>query len=485
MNDQILPAPFQDPAQPAQTVDHAQFRRPTAGKTPAEPSRPEQAPTPSRVPGGSAPLLSVLPTAFSVEEPEKAAMSLEPGAEEPTDAPDQTEESPAPAQKKRLLPQVRWTLPRILGVAAGLILAIILLDQILMPYLRYQKALRREEEGDYQQAVAIYKSMDGYRDSAMRAEALELDEIRAMMNRGEYQQALDALERRPSTSPLIADCLYALGVLAYNDGDAEKGLEYVDQLRERFPKYDKKTLEQYCCFTLGNQYASKAMADGTRNGARESYEEAIRYYTRAASYADSKDRIMACQYWLATIYADEWRLEEAIDLLYGLRNFRDSDQLRMGLMYDYVLSHLDSTDDQTLRDYLRELVSAGYSDAAQLQSLINGSAYTLELTAGTDNAPLQGEVTDLSEVSIRYEMRAKDGEAALQIHVTCTLPDGSIYTAYLNDDGSSAGLIGLEQLFPLSCSKSGTVQLQFSVPSYGMMLCTLYFEYAAPSGTGG
>ena len=82
-------------------------------------------------------------------------------------------------------------------------------------------------------------------------------------------------------------------------------------------------------------------------------------------------------------------------------------------------------------------------------------------------------------------MRAKDGEAALQIHVTCTLPDGSIYTAYLNDDGSSAGLIGLEQLFPLSCSKSGTVQLQFSVPSYGMMLCTLYFEYAAPSGTGG
>ena len=38
-----------------------------------------------------------------------------------------------------------------------------------------------------------------------------------------------------------------------------------------------------------------------------------------------------------------------------------------------------------------------------LFAAFNGSAYTLELTAGTDNAPLQGEVTDLSEVSIRLQ----------------------------------------------------------------------------------
>lgn len=283
---------------------------------------------------------------------------------------------------------------------------------------------------------------------------------------------------------LIADCLYALGVLAYNDGDAKKGLEYVDQLRERFPKYDKATLEQYCCYTLGNQYAAKANEVSAPFQKTCCYEEAIGYYSRAAGYSDCADRIKECRYQIAWNYAAEWKLEDAIELFTELKHYRDADELRQSLMYDYVLSHVESGLDQTAKEYLNLLAAADYSGAVQLRNLLNGVGFSFELVYGEDGAPLPDEITSFADVFIRYEITARDGDAALPVEINCTLPNGKSSWAYLNEDGSASGVVALNQLFlgTLSSQKSGYVLLTFSAPYYALKLETLSFQYCPPNG---
>ena len=48
-------------------------------------------------------------------------------------------------------------------------------------------------------------------------------------------------------------------MLAYNDKDLDTALNYVEQLRSRFPDYENTDkLASYCYYSLGNQRAAEA-----------------------------------------------------------------------------------------------------------------------------------------------------------------------------------------------------------------------------------
>ncbi len=446
------------------------------------------------VPGRSSALLSVLPAAISAEEPEQPEATEDPkpvkaAAPEKLSAQKAAKED-APAQKKSRLPHIQWTPPRVLCAIALTLALVLFLDQIVMPFVRYQKAVRMETEGNYEQAIAQYAALGNYRDSAQRVDMLQDEKARAMMCDGQYQEALNLLESTGKTHALAADCLYALGVLAYNDGDPKTGLEYVSRLRERFPKYDNtRQLEHYCYYSLGSQSAAKAantlssLAPAQRAAL---YESAIANFSRVQNYFDAAERIKECQYKLAWTYASDWELEKAVTLFQSLSGYLDADDQRLICMFDYVISHTNSMN-ATAESYLNTLVAADYPGAAEIRDHINGVGFTFELVYGEDGV-LPAEVTDLSEVSIRYQISASDGAGPALVQVICTLPGGDSTWSYLNADGSASGTVGLDQLYFGSLPdymKSGLVTIAFEDCTYGMTLKTIAFDYVNPQDEGG
>ena len=141
----------------------------------------------------------------------------------------------------------------------------------------------------------------------------------------------------------------------------------------------------------------------------------------------------------------------------------------------------------TAESYLNTLVAADYPGAAEIRDHINGVGFTFELVYGEDGV-LPAEVTDLSEVSIRYQISASDGAGPALVQVICTLPGGDSTWSYLNADGSASGTVGLDQLYFGSLPdymKSGLVTIAFEDCTYGMTLKTIAFDYVNPQDEGG
>ena len=417
-----------------------------------------------------APALSVLPVAFPIPEAPKPAapnQTSEKADSEVGDAPEDSSAAEQELQMDRECAQKGKKAVLILIAAVVLLAAAVLcLDQLLMPYLRYKRALRRQEERDYAQASAIFTALGDYRDSPARLIQIRDDKARALMVEERYQEALEYLEALDGENPLIADCLYALGVIAYNDGDLELGLQYTKKLRDRFPDYDKgETLEQYCSYSMGVQYAEKA---ATADYVMETtyYEEAIKYFTEAGACADAQERVKECRYRLAWTYAAKWNLEEAIDLYGELGDYRDSAEQRLNLMYSFVRYYWD-TQEQDADDYLRELVAADYDGIGLLMDIRNSQGASFTLSLGNGETQLPREITDCSEVYVCYQIPHSDDARPALVRVRCFLPDDSESDAALNADGSDAGLIGWGALgLPAVPPSNGTVTLVFYLGEY-------------------
>lgn len=483
MNDQIPAVGAHSGLDAAQNTDHSQFRRPLTGEHASEPAKngAKAASARTSVPGGKAPLLSVLPEAFSVPEPERPNTPAP--VQEPTDA---TEEQAAEPEQP---PRFRWTRSQLLYASLALILVVLLLDQLVMPLLRYRKALKLEAAGDYEQAIASFAALDDYRDSSKHIDQIREEQARLLINEGQYREAMALLEARGKTTMLIADCLYALGVTAYNEGDLATALDYVMQLRERFPKYDKlKELEQRCYYDLGTQAVDAAVETTDSLQAIAYYENAIDHYAKVRAYSDAAERILECQYRIAGLYAAEWRLPDAIALYQKLGNYQDSDRHRLQLMYIFVLNHFQESS-ELVDTYLNALIAADYSGTQALLDRRNGTGFHFELVYGPEGAPLPDPVTELSNLYIRYAITAQDGAEPVTVKLSYLLPGGGESTSWLNRDGSASGLVNFVELFSnaVYCNKSGPVVLRFSDDSLGaeIILQTLSFSFVPPEAEGG
>ncbi|MBR6378205.1 MAG: hypothetical protein IKS05_10650, partial [Oscillospiraceae bacterium] len=227
-----------------QAENHAQFRRPSSG---AGPNSPKSCLREGDAPASIAPLpLTVLPASIHSTEAKtpdtetrlSALPSRAPGpAPEPQPEPRAEEQKSSRSGRKAFL---------VIALVAALALGTFLIDRFVMPKVHYQEAMRLMAEGKYDRALAIFAAMEDYQDSKDRIVQCKDGKARTLMCEGKYQQALDLLEAEIGDSPLIADCLYALGVTAYNERDPQTALQYTRQLRTRFPDYEKtEELEQF------------------------------------------------------------------------------------------------------------------------------------------------------------------------------------------------------------------------------------------------
>ena len=355
--------------------------------------------------------------------------------------------------------------------------------RFLMPELRYQKAAREQSAGNYDKAEEIYEGLDGYKDSPERIISVKLAKIRAVMSEGDYLQAMELLEEvkdRPEYDSYMADCLYSLGVLAFNDKDVDSAWSYVQRLEAQYPDYAKlPQLRQYCRFSFGNRIAAEAAEKEDPEERIYAYESAIREFEQAEDYADSADRITECRYRIAVEKMNLDRLTEAVDAFAELEDYKQSVEYRNSCMYRYAWQHLEDVDELSIT-YLEALSRDGYPGAQALLDRYTGRAFVFRVSVGADpNAPAAVTVTDLGEVYISYQVESSDQEGAVPVLAVYQLPDGRQGRGMLNNDRSASGTVAWSALFPTDCTVSGEVSLAFYDSQRGEMesLSAVSFQY--------
>lgn len=412
---------------------------------------PKPAPAPAAAPVAPAPAVTVIPTPIRETPPAAPTIIVQPA---PEPAPE-----PEPSHAGRI---VAIVLAVLLFLGIGAFCA----WRYLKPYLRYQEALREQAAGNYDRAVLLFRDLGEYRDSLQQIDETIAQKALRLMGDGQYQQALELFEGLEGHDGQIADCLYALGVLAYNDKDLTTALDYVNKLQTRFPDYDKtRTLSDYCYYSLGNLSWATASGESDPYVRIGDYEDARDYFSRANGYEDSDARARDCAFRIAETYYEIDEYEKAIECFTELQD----EEMVMACMFAYVSAHSEDPDDAAL-DYLEILLENGYDGAEELRDQIFRLELSFKLTGSAAGAvtPLPETVNDLSSVYIDYSIQQKVAYDPLLILAICSLPDGKTVQGLLNADGGASSRVNWKDLsFPAECEKAGTVVLRFYDASKG------------------
>lgn len=156
----------------------------------------------------------------------------------------------------------------------------------------YQKELQLEQEGKYQEAIAVYQNIQDYKDIKDRIAACNngiKEEI--------YQQAL-ALE---------------------NDGKYQEAIEIYATVNTY-----KDSAERIAACENGIKEGKYQQALALENEGK--YQEAINIYQTIESYKDSKNRISEGIYQRAILLEKEGKFSDAIFLLETIHDYKDADK---------------------------------------------------------------------------------------------------------------------------------------------------------------
>ena len=186
------------------------------------------------------------------------------------------------------------------GIVVGVVVACVVLIAALavlavrfvLPELNYGKAVALYEAGQYEEAIAAFTAMDGYKDSEERIKACktairdrQYDDAAALYEAGRYEEAIAAFT----------------AMNGYRD--SEQQIEACETaIRDQ--KYDD----------------AAALYEAGR------FEEAIAAFTAMNGYKDSEDRITECRYGAALALYEAGQFEEAIAAFAALDGYKDSAQ---------------------------------------------------------------------------------------------------------------------------------------------------------------
>lgn len=115
---------------------------------------------------------------------------------------------------------------KIAVIAAAVVLVLVIALLVLRPSMKYNSALSLMEEGKYEEAIAAFELMDGYKDSAEMIKRCETgildnkyDAALVLMSEGKYEEAIaafNALDHKDSKAK-AEECETALTEEKYNE----------------------------------------------------------------------------------------------------------------------------------------------------------------------------------------------------------------------------------------------------------------------------
>ncbi len=190
---------------------------------------------------------------------------------------------------------------------------------------KYDKAVTLSEEGNYSEAITIFKELGDYSDSKEKATECEYNSALKFEEDGKYSEAKVAFEN--------------LG----NYGDS-------------------KTRAQACAY-------SEAKAALESNN----FDTASKLFIDLGDYGDSKEMVKECSYRQALSLMENKEYESAIEILTAIRKYSDAKDKISEAKYMYITDNFDKENKTTVK-YLNELTTANYRNSADLRKELLGSA---------------------------------------------------------------------------------------------------------------
>ena len=186
----------------------------------------------------------------------------------------------------------------IIAIAAAVTTAVlIVLFTVILPSIRYNKAMELYNAGQYEEAIIAFEAMDGYKDSEQRIEACKT---------------------------AIKDQDYEAAVVLYEAGKYEEAIAAFEALDGH---KDSEQQIEACKTAIRDQDYEAAVALYEAG----KYEEAIAAFKALDGHKDSKARIEACEtaikdqkYESAVALYEAGKYEKAIEAFTALDGYKDS-----------------------------------------------------------------------------------------------------------------------------------------------------------------
>lgn len=208
---------------------------------------------------------------------------------------------------------------------------------------KYEKATTLASEGNFTEAIAVYKELGNYSDSEEKIKectynnAVELEEAE---NFAEAKAAYESLGE-------YKDCLTRVKTCAYNE--------------------------------------ALLLLDGGK------YDDAAKLFSELSDYGNSQEMVKECSYRKALALTENGEYENAIELLTTIKGYSDVADKINEAKYLYVTNNLDEKNKTTVK-YLNELTKAKYRNSAELRKELLGST---EVPSADVKAFVNYDVTDL------------------------------------------------------------------------------------------
>ena len=232
---------------------------------------------------------------FSVFATERVVLAAEIEKQRKAEAAKKAEYEKQAQERKKRNKKIAAILTPVIAVA---IVFVVVLNSVIIPSQNYNAAVKLMNNGKYEEAIAAFEAMDGYKDSSRKIEAcysailnMKYSVAIELMHNEQYNDAISAFEElqgHKDSKVKIKECRYAIAVALM---DQKKYSEAISVF-ELIPGYkDSEDRIQECNTAVTEQkyiYAVSLMNDGK-------YEQAISTLEGIVNYKDSKKLIDQCK----------------------------------------------------------------------------------------------------------------------------------------------------------------------------------------------
>ncbi|HPR34184.1 MAG TPA: hypothetical protein PKY64_00800 [Anaerolineaceae bacterium] len=201
-------------------------------------------------------------------------------------------------------------------IGISLAIFIFIFIRVLLPFVRYNYAINLIDNKKYDQAMVIFESLDGYKqsnDMILEAEYQKANNLLENQQFSEAKEIFRSLGDYKSSSELILEADYLDATRLFSEANYTDAIS----LFSIIPDYkDAGDMIKESKYLLASDFVSN----------RE-YEQAILLFSTIPDYKDAEDMIKETKYLLASEFTANEEYEEAISVLSTITNFRDSGTL--------------------------------------------------------------------------------------------------------------------------------------------------------------
>ena len=327
------------------------------------------------------------------------------------------------AEEKRIAAQKRR---KVFGIVSAVICAVLavtlLITQVIIPSIKYNKANDNLESGKYDEAFAGFTELGNFKDSCEKMKESGLNYAEELAEDSQYSAAvfvLDYVGDYNNSFELRDSCYLELAKADLEKGSYNDALENYQSIRG----YDT-TSELY--YKICYNYAKTLADDGNYTGA-------IKWFEKCGNYSDAADQKLAAQYNYAKSLYDNGNYRGAAQEFEKCGDYIDAEDQLLAAQYAYVNVCRNNSNTFTY-ECLKNLKANYYKDSAE----IFDELYTWKVTVTAINSSQYDESTNYSTlvglrpVYFHYKLTGGEPNEKIIVNFTIYYLDGD------TDDGNSS-----------------------------------------------